>query len=850
MKRNRILLCLALSSLVVGLSSCNNTVSNGHVEENKGTLEEYNVSYYDNYLYSDYATNGASSISNQWSNYGMSSPFIMRFNGEYYLYASTSSNTNENGIRGWKSQDLINWDVMTGEGLTTGYVVGKDQGISFKARAPEVYYYDGHFYMYESYNNGAGHFVLKSDSPSGPFVPLSKAPLDSKRDGTVVFGKNENPYFITGGKGQISISTMQSMESILDTGIKVNGTDKYFGLNTDSPAVFDHCGKYYLLYSSGYDKINSYHINYAVSDSWEDETPSGLAASFRSGATDKLLVNTKSNSGFTGLGHPSVALGPDLDSYYMAYDSLDDGKNNIHSFNLDRLFANGDLLTVEHNKYNSIKPTSAAFSTADENGFNNDVTNYLLTQEETDDAFSIEYNFINAKNSELVFSYKDSSNYSYLKVDVSSALSLWQKEDGKDKLITSVDFYNFFKNEDLHCVRLSYRDDKLDIHFDESLKLSQYKAHFDNGKIGYMKGDGLEVCHTSYSNVAFGLSNQKEIKQSNLNIPTSLHMISEQVDELDSYQYSDSSLINGVGDYNNVPHLSLKHNEYARYLVNFKKTATYTAEFLINKKSNGKSLIVEIDDGQNVTLNLPYSYANGEYIKVIAGEFEISKGVHQFKIQGLNNEFDCVSFRFIEKTQPNVYTHATLENEGNIRGLLFGSDSTWSFDSGSMTSLSNHRNIALSVDENISDFDLSVDMALTGDDSIFRESDESGVTFRCSQFANYRDYLNDASDLAMWNGRKFDIRGYYLSFTPRKVSLYKMDLNERSMVVIDSIQFAFGSKHFKNIILKVRNNRFDLFIDNTFVKTYYDSLAYTTGAVGLYATGAESAYKEFKLITK
>ena len=846
MKKNRLISFLFVPSMLVGLTGCNSNVSYGPVEENKGTTATYNVSYYDNSQYSDYHADGASSIANQWEEYGLSSPFIMRFNGEYYLYASTSENSNDSGVRGWKSSDLVNWETMTGEGLPTGYVVGKDKGATFKARAPEVYYYNGYFYMYESNNGGVGHFILRSKKPNGPFTSLNRSSLDSKRDGTIFFGANDNPFFITGGKGQISISTMQSMESILDTEIKINGTDRYSDLNTDSPSLFFHAGKYYLLYSSGYDTLNSYHINYSVSDGWDDETPSGLANSFRYGATDKLMVNTDKSEGAVGLGHPSTVLGPDLDSIYMAYDSIDDAEKNIHSYNLDRLFASGDLLTAKHNLNNSIVPDKAVFSSNDETGLihNNE---YYFADGTTKDSYSVEYNFSKGQNSEFVFSYLDDNNYSYIAFDATSSISVHQKKDGEDKLIKSAEFYNLYSNDDLHTIRISYREDKLDVFFDNFLKIKA-DNHFVKGKVGYKKGGDLKIYHTSYSNVGGGLSDNKAIKQAGLDIPTALHMVNNQVEDVESYKYD--KLHTGVIDFASVSYVSLKHNDFARYLIDFKKSATYGVEFLINKNSNGKSVIVEVDDKENITLGLPYNYSGGEYIKVVAGEININKGVHQFKIQGLNDSFDCVSFKLIEKAEKDLYINASLKDEANVRGFKFGSDSSWNFTNGAMSSLANRRNIALTENKNITDFDLSVDLALTGDDSIFRESDESGIAFRCTEYGDYSIYAEGYTDINMTTGKKYDLRGYYMAFTPRKVILYRMDLTERSSVVISNIRFSFGSKKTKTITLKARGSRFDLFVNGTLVSTYYDELCYSSGSVGLYATGSESSYSNFKLLTK
>ncbi|MBT2291825.1 family 43 glycosylhydrolase [Paenibacillus albidus] len=101
----------------------------------------------------------------KWANtdfYGEGDPYILKFNGTYYLYVSTVDD--QTGIKVWSSADLLNW---TYQGLCATDPITK------AAYAPEVFYHaDGNFYMYTS-PGGGGHYVLKSSSPLGPFIPVT-----------------------------------------------------------------------------------------------------------------------------------------------------------------------------------------------------------------------------------------------------------------------------------------------------------------------------------------------------------------------------------------------------------------------------------------------------------------------------------------------------------------------------------------------------------------------------------------------------------------------------------------------------------------------------------------------------
>ena len=93
-------------------------------------------------------------------------PFVYRFNGKYYLYMTTGGGF----VRCYVSTDLLHWEAAT-NGPAVG-VCYQGSGIGNTPYAPEVIYYNGHFYMVTS-PSGNGHFILISESPEGPFTKLT-----------------------------------------------------------------------------------------------------------------------------------------------------------------------------------------------------------------------------------------------------------------------------------------------------------------------------------------------------------------------------------------------------------------------------------------------------------------------------------------------------------------------------------------------------------------------------------------------------------------------------------------------------------------------------------------------------
>ena len=78
--------------------------------------------------------------------YSIGDPFILRYNGRYYLYPSGLYE--EEGIRCFVSNDLIHFEDK-------GFVV--EDKILKCAYAPEVIYHDGNFYLCTS-PLGNGHY--------------------------------------------------------------------------------------------------------------------------------------------------------------------------------------------------------------------------------------------------------------------------------------------------------------------------------------------------------------------------------------------------------------------------------------------------------------------------------------------------------------------------------------------------------------------------------------------------------------------------------------------------------------------------------------------------------------------
>ena len=130
-------------------------------------------------------------------------PFVVPYEGKYYLYGSRgatcwSGTGDVNGFDCYVGTDLENWSEPIN-------IFKYDE--SFWADrnfwAPECHLYNGYFYLFASFKAEGvcrGTQILKSDSPTGMFVPHSDGVITPKSweclDGTLYIDKNDIPYMV------------------------------------------------------------------------------------------------------------------------------------------------------------------------------------------------------------------------------------------------------------------------------------------------------------------------------------------------------------------------------------------------------------------------------------------------------------------------------------------------------------------------------------------------------------------------------------------------------------------------------------------------------------------------------
>lgn len=130
-------------------------------------------------------------------------PFILKDEDSncYFLYGTTDQNVWKGqgvGFDAYRSTDLEHW-----EGPFQVFRPTEDFWADQHFWAPEVYFYKNQYYMFASFKGEGvcrGTQILVSESPFGPFSPLTEYPITPKDweclDGTLFIDEKNEPWII------------------------------------------------------------------------------------------------------------------------------------------------------------------------------------------------------------------------------------------------------------------------------------------------------------------------------------------------------------------------------------------------------------------------------------------------------------------------------------------------------------------------------------------------------------------------------------------------------------------------------------------------------------------------------
>ncbi|MGG4033580.1 family 43 glycosylhydrolase [Paenibacillus cisolokensis] len=718
-------------------------------------------------------------LEQEWEDYGIGDPFVLRHDGKYYLYCSTKDW--RVGVKAWSSDDLVTWRY---EGLVT------EEPLTEGAYAPEVVYWNGSFYMYTS-PAGKGHYVLQSDKPTGPFVVKTEN-LGLTIDGSVFIDDDGKWLFTHAESGGIMAAPMTDPFTI-EPGKKLNTS---LGHWTEGSMIVKRNGRYFITYTGNHVFSKGYRVNYGVSR----EAPDGVYAIPEN---NPLLISTA--DGFNGLGHSSTVMGPDMDSYYLVYHDLAGRSAEgppVRRLNIDRLAFNGDKLSVLGPTHGTPvqAPAPPAFADIPEYAPPADKWEQVgdgrgwLSRSAAEERHTAEFNFVlrgeagdgarEEATLDMIFAYENEGEYRAARLDEASmTLSLVEVEDGIEKIEASGPLPDGMDLTKLHTVRAESDGDSVKLYWDGLLRIERKGFQARGGKIGYAWNAGANprLRYTAFSNEAGGSSDRKAIKP----VPGSMEAVHGTPIGRPEERFGITPDGSGA--------LVLAHKgDGVSFPVHVARSGDYLLSASVSNASAGSLLAIEAG-GKTVKRKLePSLFADdGEWTKVPLGLFELEAGTRRITVR-LAGGGGEVALRYVEAAEAAAVPDNVIVEPTEVgTDKRFGGDAGWT------------------------DYDVSFDVTLN-EETI----DETSVLLRTTNESEFPDQVADS------------FMGYQLTFRNGRVVLYRVSYENVEEVESGILAIAPGET--KRVVAKLRGAALSVFADGGEepILTWTDPNAFLHGRVG------------------
>lgn len=748
--------------------------------------------------------------------YGIGDPFVLRYNGKYYMYPSSDWGEGENqGIRVYSSEDIVNWKYE-------GYAVTGAEADS--AYAPEVVYYNGWFFLCES-QAGRGHYIYKSKSPTGPFERVTNN-FGRNIDGSFWIADDGALCFLypTGNTIQISSVNMQTMTP----GVESTLTGTLNGW-TEGPGFFRRGDYLYMTYAGNNVISDAYRVGYSYQ---HGSDPTGAFIM----PENNLLLLCTDPKGFRGLGHNSNVIGPDLDSWYATYHCLVAQTGPQRRYMVDRLLTDGALVTANGpsaiGSYVPKRPSFEARSSADfqQSG------NLLLSSTETEAVFTAEYNFIPAANSvsRFIFGYTDEKNYTYASWDAATkSLVLAEVSGGNEKEYgrATVDFAS---DEVLHTVRVEQGAARLLVYFDSMRKLDVEHS----GAVGQIGVSGSsEWQYTAFSNDAFGTSDFETVKSVPGLFPATSYLKGENRGfSLRKATVKADGIRQGEREKTYVDTDSDTHalvldarGDWVKYAIRVTEDSYHGVSARISTASAGARFQLIVDNEKVYTFTVPASGLDNGFAQLMLGQIPLTKGNHTLKLRLLQGKMEMTAIR-IEPTNPSALSYENALNEINEKGWSYVGN--WKIQNEAHTARPGDTAYAYAGDDRMTDFTLEVEVAMTEEASIY----DAGILLRAKNHV-----LNAGVDESFC--------GYYLSIRNDQITLSRYQYGAQ---ILDLMGVSWQKDEYHKIRIVAENNRITVYVDDMDAPAMdiYDDDAFLSGQVGLCTNKAGCSFRNFKLVAE
>lgn len=715
--------------------------------------------------------------------YGIGDPFVMRFNGTYYLYPSSC----EERVRVYTSKDLVNW---TYEGYCTQ---GRDV---YFAYAPEVTYWRGSFYMITS-PNGGGHYILKSDSPLGPFVPVTKN-FGHSIDGSF-FKLDDGRIMILYPDNWIIKSKFLDENTMLPEALS-SSTGATLHHWTEGPGMFRRGEWYYLTFTGNHVCSTGYQVAYAS----RKNNPRGSFAQ-REDAT--LLINSVFGDEFKGLGHSSSVIGPDLDSMYIAYHSLVSLGGPARLYNLDRFFTNGGLLYTSGPSNTEMPvpkmPDVYGDVRDDLNSFAESGEGYFAQMEKTE-IFTQEANFIlNGGKARWLMGEKDGKEIS---VEVTQTDV---KVLSGDDVISEAKLPEIGPESALHTLRIENTKEITYICIDEMRVITLENAGIVCETLGAYKTEPAQYSFMACENEALGSSDDTAVKL----LPggfSAVHALN--ADEL--------SCVKVGGQDEKAPVLG--KGEYA---VRVAEDGTYAFDITVRKEDAGKMISVSMDDEKLLTMEIPAFNGRGKMFTFTTDAVSVKKGDHTLTLESDGAAVNRVSAFIHAPVEPLTidFTEKAQRDKFRTYGPFMMKPSE-----GVLRMSANKNGYAVFGNEGMTDYQMDVTFEIPekGDGG-------SGILLRATDVSIYDLQVEDS------------YYGYSIAVSKLGVSLRRSRYGLAGSINFHQIP-EWKTEKYASLHIEVEGNKVRVYLpgESEPVLSLEDAMPLTHGMYGFFSNGTELSVLE------
>ena len=756
---------------------------------------------------------------------GIGDPFVMRYDGVYYLYPSTSAI--EPYVRCWSSKDLVNWNYE-------GYVASHK--LLSNAYAPEVTYFNGKFYMYSATPDGATHRCLVSTSPTGPFKFADEEGQGRKIDGHVFIDNDGKWYFYSASGEGIKVYPMQRPEWIGNDSI--GDLAQITGAWTEGPMVVYHDGYYYLTATGNHLRNKSYRIVYGHSTS----------APYVYNVPDENIVLINTVGEYVTTGHSSSVKAPDLDGYYIAYHTIIPNQPGRRMC-IERIIFDGTSMSVlgptEGNQvYSSMPDIYSHFDSSDDLAIfekaAGTVENGKITLKNGDKVISKEALAGNKYTIEIttsgidkdakagvIFGYKDEKNYGSAVFDTKNEkLIITFVVDGKkttheEKLVRSFDIpYDF---DAVQAIQVE-KSGKTFTFYVNDREIAKYESTLDGMKVGLTaEGGNAKFSFLGASDEVGGSSNcdfYKAVSAKAGTIPAHLCLEDDNIDK--------------QKDKDDTTYVKASFNDSFNYRIYASESGNHTLSVKYRAESKA-TLEVYVDGKLASTLALEPSE---KYTSAAISLLSMEEGKHVITLYMKEGNADLKSLTMLKVAD---YGSMSLDFKSDTKTNRIHTDGLgWKVSGGALVGSSLGKRVYGDVKWG--------DYTYEGEITFEGKSISSGILFRTTDAADSSLDLNGepSTEQTTKNGENW-MQGYYLYFTARELVLKKCNYNIKNLTTA-TYKFKTDSEYKFKVVCEGANIK--VYINDELLIDYTDADPFLNGAVGMRITGATAKYDNIKVTLK